>query len=153
MTEKILDAMFLFLILLASWVDVHKREIPNDISIAIAILGVAALHAVESITLSERLTGIFCISLPMAVLTYIRPGSFGGGDIKLAAAGGGFLGYRRALAAGAAAVMAGAIVLGVLLFKKKIKRKDEVPFVPFLGFGMVLGLFRGFEMAAWYWGK
>lgn len=147
-----MDAMFLFLVLEASWIDVHKREIPDRIPAAMVALGTAAVWTVESITLSERLTGLFCISLPMIVLAYIRPGAFGGGDIKLAAAGGAFLGARRALAAGAVSVLAGGIVLGILLLKKKVKRKDEVPFVPFLGLGMILGLLQGFEMAAWYIG-
>lgn len=153
MTEKILDAMFLFLVLEASWIDLHKREIPDRIPAEMVILGIVAVWTVDSITLSERLTGLFCISLPMIALANIWPGAFGGGDIKLAAAGGVFLGARRAFAAGAVSILAGGIILGVLLFKKKVKRKDEVPFVPFLGMGMVLGLLQGFEMAAWYIGQ
>lgn len=152
MAEKILDTMFLFLVLCASLTDIRKREIPDGIPAAMAFIAAAAAWSGKSVTLSEQLAGIFCLSLPMALLACIRPGTWGGGDIKLAAAGGGFLGIRRMLAAGAVAILTAAFILGILTVRKKITGKDEVPFAPFLGAGMAAGLLWGFEMASWYIG-
>lgn len=91
----------------------------------------------------ERLAGGFSVSLLLVLADVIAPGSFGGGDVKLAAAGGLFLGCRRMIFAGAAAFgLAGAfLVFG--LAAGKLSRKSNVAFGPFLCAGMAAGAIWG----------
>ena len=146
-----MEGVFLFLLLQASFEDLSKREIPDDIPAAVILLAAADMW-IGQMALPERLAGLLCISLPMTAITMARPGAFGGGDVKLAAAGGAFLGLIRMVAAGGIAVLLCGIVLTPLLLTGRITGKASVPFGPFLGAGMAAGLLWGKEIAAWYTG-
>ena len=51
----------------------------------------------EVITISERFIGFFAISVPMFIAIVLIPNAFGGGDIKLLAVCGFFLGWKYVL--------------------------------------------------------
>jgi leader peptidase (prepilin peptidase)/N-methyltransferase len=63
------------------------------------------------------------------------PGGMGGGDMKLAAMLGAFLGWRLGLFALYVAVMAGGVVAAGLLLTRRKRGKDALPFGPFLALG------------------
>jgi leader peptidase (prepilin peptidase)/N-methyltransferase len=63
------------------------------------------------------------------------PAGMGGGDMKLAAMLGAFLGWRLGLFALYVAVMAGGVVAAALLLARRKRGKDAVPFGPFLALG------------------
>ena len=152
MTEKLLEGVFLSLLLWVSFGDVLKREIPDGIPAAMILLAAADMWS-GGMALPERLAGLLCISLPMTAITMVRPGAFGGGDIKLAAAGGAFLGAIRMIAAGGIAVLLCGIVLTPLVLTRRITGKESIPFGPFLSAGMAAGLLWGKEITAWYTGS
>ena len=80
-------------------------------------------------------------------------GGMGGGDMKLGAMMGAFLGWKLVLLAILLGVFAGgAVAIGLLVTGTK-GRKDPVPFGPFLALGGVVSLLWGNALLAWYLGR
>ena len=102
--------------------------------------------------LVERLVGAFCVSVPMLVLTMLIPGAFGGGDIKLMAACGLFLGWKCTLVSTFLGFLFGGIWAAGLLLTGKAERKEHFAFGPFLCLGMGIGLIYGQTLINWYVG-
>lgn len=76
----------------------------------------------------------------------------GWGDVKLGAFLGILLGYQLILVALFFAFILGSIVSVVLVFLKKKKMKDIIPFGPFLVLGGLIALFAGKWIVKWYLG-
>ena len=126
-------------------------EIPNGLVIACIVPAVMAVFAFPNVKIMERLIGIFSVSLPLFAITLAVPGAFGGGDIKLMAVIGFFLGWKMSLTAFMLAVFSGGIYgIGLLLSKKK-GAKEQFAFGPFLCAGAVVAYFWGIEIVTWYW--
>lgn len=129
--------------------DAATREIPDALNAAVALLGlcrVALLGARQGgwvpTVLSHGL-GALCVSLPMLVLCLAVPGAFGGGDIKLMAAAGLFLGWQATLAAFFLAVVSGGGYGFFLLAAGRARRGDQIAFGPFLCAGIAAALLAG----------
>jgi leader peptidase (prepilin peptidase)/N-methyltransferase len=76
----------------------------------------------------------------------------GGGDIKMLAMIGAFLGWKGALASLILASIAGSLI-GILLIVLKGKNfKYAVPFGPFLALGAFCALLYGERLISWYCG-
>ncbi len=69
--------------------------------------------------------------------------AMGGGDAKLAAMMGAWLGWKLLLLSGFLACMLGAIVGGGAIALKLLSRRQPIPFGPFLALGAVLSLLFG----------
>ena len=67
----------------------------------------------------------------------------GGGDLKLGAMLGAFLGWKALLLALFVAVVLGGVVAIVLLASGLRGRKDPIPFGPFLAIGGAVAIFLG----------
>lgn len=127
-----LPLLFCPLLLAASVCDIKKREIPDSLSVAIAL---CALFAFQP----SKLRGIF-VALLLFIVTYFF-GGFGGGDLKLIAASGLVLGFPLC----ALGVFIGLAVeiayydLTVLIQKlhKGQAAEKHLPLVPFLSVGFI----------------
>ena len=80
------------------------------------------------------------MSLPLFVICLIRPGAFGGGDVKLMAGCGFFLGAEAVWLSFLFAVFAAGGRVLFLLFTGRAGRKTRFPLGPFLCAGMALVL-------------
>jgi leader peptidase (prepilin peptidase)/N-methyltransferase len=76
----------------------------------------------------------------------------GGGDIKLLAMIGAFLGWKLALMTIMIGSLVGSVVGVSLLAAKVIAREEYIPFGPFLVLGAVVSLFFGMPILEWYQG-
>lgn len=85
----------------------------------------------------ERMLGMLVISVPMFLTAVLVPGGFGGGDIKLMAAGGLFLGWKGTVLAAVLGIFAGGIWGLYLVLFKRAGRRDAFPFGPCLCGGML----------------
>jgi len=79
-------------------------------------------------------------------------GGMGGGDLKLGAMLGAFLGWKVVLVALFVGVVCGGALAIVLLASGRSGRKDPIPFGPFLAAGGAVALFWGDRIVAWYTG-
>lgn len=140
---------FFALLAAIAWIDYKTMEIPNKLVLAVLTVGIVSLFTMPGPGIGSRIAGIFAVSLPLFLLTLAVPDAFGGGDIKLMAACGLFLGMKLILLSFAFAVLGGGIYgIFLMVFKKKDK-KAHFAFGPFLCAGMALGYFFG--DAAWRW--
>ena len=122
--------------------DVKFRKIRNLYITGIVILAVCSIIVIPEITLWSRMLGIFIISVPMGCVAIIRPGSFGGGDIKLTFACGAFLGMKLVLIGTVIAIfLAGGYCLRLICIKRAEK---DVQFAlgPFLSIGYIITAYK-----------
>lgn len=142
--------VLLTLLLIIAQIDQQTMEIPNGIVLACMVPAVLAIFAFPSVTIRSRLIGILSVSVPLLLITFFVPGAFGGGDIKLMAVLGFFLGWKMCLTAFAFAVLTGGFYgIGLLLSKKK-GGKEHFAFGPFLCVGTVVAIFAGEQLLSWY---
>lgn len=76
--------------------------------------------------------------------------TMGGGDVKLAAMMGAFLGWAGLVTGLLAGFVAGALVGGFLMLSRLRKGKDPIPFGPFLAAGGLAAAFWGPAVIGWY---
>lgn len=148
----IIILLFLALLLIISSVDITTMEIPNTFVIAALVLGIISIFIMPGTSLPSRILGMFVVSVPLLLITLLVPGAFGGGDIKLMAACGLFLGTKLTLLSFAFAVLTGGLYGIWLLVMKKKCGKEHFAFGPFLCLGMAAALFIGDRVWDWYAG-
>lgn len=142
----ILRTAFFIVLLTASYQDIKKMEIKDGCHAAIVLLAAAAMLLDRNTGTASRLLGALCVSAPMLALSLLIPGAFGGGDIKLMAAAGLFLGWKSIVISAVLAVFAaGAYGLYIRMIKKA-GRGQCFPFGPFLCAGMAAAVLWGKEL-------
>lgn len=148
----VIGFLLLCILTVVSFIDLDTMEIPFPLVVAAALIGAASCPFFPEISLIERGIGMLCVSLPLYLLTVIIPGAFGGGDIKLTAACGIFLGWKLNLLALFLAVMGGGVYGIWLLATKRKGKKDHFAFGPFLCVGIAVAMFAGENILDWYLG-
>jgi leader peptidase (prepilin peptidase)/N-methyltransferase len=84
------------------------------------------------------------------LVAVVSRGGMGGGDIKLTAMMGAFLGMRDLGVAVFIGLLAGSAVgIGLMIAGRKT-RKDAIPFGPFLALGGICAVFWGRSLVEWY---
>jgi leader peptidase (prepilin peptidase)/N-methyltransferase len=98
----------------------------------------------------DSLVGIVIGGGIFLVIILASGGGMGGGDMKLGAMFGAFLGWKVTLVALFVAVVLGGLLAVVLLVSGLVRRKDPIPFGPFLATGGAVGLVWGEQIIRWY---
>ncbi len=88
--------------------------------------------------------------VPLLLICILSGGGIGGGDIKLAAAGGLWLGWQGAFLSLALASWTGGAVAAFLMLSGRRGRRDAVAFGPFLSLGIGMSFFFGSEILTLY---
>lgn len=148
--ENAVVLCYLGILLTVALIDWRTRIIPNRFHIFILLLGMAQLFLVPEHGLGARLTGMLLVSVPMLLLTLAVPGAFGGGDIKLMAASGFFLGMDAIVCAMLFGLLTGGGYAAFMLATKRLKKTDQFALGPFLAFGLGLAALWGDRIAARY---
>ena len=141
---------YLGILLVVALIDWDTQIIYNRFHIIIAILAAAQIFLVPEHGIGDRLLGALIVSVPMLVLALIVPGAFGGGDIKLMAASGLFLGMDAIVCAMFFGLLSGGGYAAFMLATKRLKKSDQFAFGPFLAFGLAVAALWGDQIAAWY---
>ncbi|MBE0596250.1 MAG: prepilin peptidase, partial [Desulfuromonadales bacterium] len=120
-------------------------------------LGFAASFAVPWLSWSDSLVGIvagggslYLIAAGYELLT--KKEGMGGGDIKLLAMIGAFLGWQAILPVIFISSLMGSLVGVPLMLIRKADRRLAIPFGPFLAAGAVIYLLWGRQLISWYLG-
>ncbi|WP_026475853.1 prepilin peptidase [Alkaliphilus transvaalensis] len=141
------------LILTISAIDLQHQIIPDEL--VITGLGIVFLFNViyyidsPEILLSS-LGGGFLAGGFFLFLAVITKGGMGGGDIKLMALLGFWLGWRPILIVIFLSFLLGAIISIILMILKIKGRKDMIPFGPFIGLATLLTVFFGNDIINYY---
>lgn len=134
-------------------IDLDHQIIPDVITLPGVVVGAVANVAVRPENWPDTLLGIVVGGGLFLIIILASGGGMGGGDMKLGAMMGAFLGWKLVLLAILLGVFAGgAVAIGLLSTGRK-GRKDPVPFGPFLALGAVVSLLWGHSLLAWYLGR
>ncbi|NTW04846.1 MAG: prepilin peptidase [Peptococcaceae bacterium] len=141
--------VFLSLLVPVTIIDYKHSIIPDKINAVGVILGLPFLLQSREIAYSG-IIGFFAGGGLLLIIAVISRGGMGGGDIKLASVMGLFLGWKYLFLALFIAFSAGAVVGGVLLMTGIKKRKDPIPFGPYLATGAIVSALFGQTLISRY---
>ena len=155
-TEGLVYYAFIAALLTITFIDLDHQIIHDVISLPGIPLGFAASFFIPPITWMDSLIGLlvgggslYAVAWGYALITGKE--GMGGGDIKLLAMIGAFIGWKGVLVTifmgSAIGTLAG---LTAMLAEKK-DMKMRIPFGPFLAMGAVISIFFGNELIVWYW--
>ena len=147
--KALICSAFASILTVVAYVDFKRKLIPDSAVLTLAALAVPYALFMSGEPLSAHVIGAFVISAPFLALAFAT-GGMGGGDVKLMAAGGLFLGYKLAFISVLLGSVSGAAVSVFLLIKKKAGPKSEIAFGPFLALGLILALFFGNPLIDFY---
>lgn len=148
---------FLSALIVITFIDLDHQIIPDPISLPGIVVGFLAALLLDQPTWQASLLGIL---LGGGVLWIVAEGYYwltrregmGGGDIKLLAMIGAFLGWQAVPLTLLISSLGGTLVGFSLLLLQGRDTRTPIPFGPFLAFGAVCSLFVGKELIAWYLG-
>ena len=146
----ILYFIVLCILLVITYIDNDTMEIPDSLNIAILVCGILAIWLGPEIPILSRVIGLFAISVPLFLIAFFIGGAFGGGDVKLMAAAGFFLGWQNAIVATFIGIVIGGVYGVILLAKRKKGRKEHFAFGPALCIGIAIAMFAGTNIINWY---
>jgi leader peptidase (prepilin peptidase)/N-methyltransferase len=142
-------------LLVVTFIDLEHQIIPDVISIPGLLVGLGLSVLTGNPGWKSSLIGLlvgggllYLLAAGYEILT--KREGMGGGDIKLLAMIGAFLGWTGVLVTVILAAVVGSILgIALILFWKK-GRTHALPFGPFLSLGALIHLFWGPELIAWY---
>jgi leader peptidase (prepilin peptidase)/N-methyltransferase len=132
-----------FILLMASLVDADIMEIPDSTHVVLVLLAGFSFYAWPEISWQSHLIGCVCVSVPFFIITLIKEGAFGFGDVKLMAAAGLLLGWQHTLLATFIGIITGGIFATGLLISKRKGAKGHFAFGPFLSLGIFTSMIFG----------
>jgi leader peptidase (prepilin peptidase)/N-methyltransferase len=133
------------LLLLMTITDFEQQVILDEMIVAFALSGLCYVFHLQ-LSLKDHLLASLGGGCFFLFLAFISKGALGGGDIKLIAALGLWLGWRSLLSVILYGAIAGGIAALILLLTKKIKRKQFLAYGPYFALsaiGLMLQLLRG----------
>jgi leader peptidase (prepilin peptidase)/N-methyltransferase len=136
-------------------IDLHHQIIPDVISLPGIVVGVLGSLIIPQITFWTSLIGMLAGggSLFLVATVYqwlFKREGMGGGDVKLLAMIGAFLGWKAVILTILLSSFIGSIIGIMLILIKGKDFKYAIPFGPFLALGAVISLFWGEQLIGWY---
>lgn len=153
--ELLFSLIFCSSLFVTSVIDLKHQIIPDEISLPGIILGFLFSFWMNQITWWESLLGILLgggcfLLIAWGYEKIAKREGLGGGDIKLLAMIGAWLGVKSLLSVIIISSLLGSVVgIGIMiLFKKDFK--SAIPFGPFLALGALAYLFWGTEIQSFF---
>jgi len=144
-------------LVIIAFIDLHEQIVPDVISLPGIVIGFIISFFVPYISFINSGLGVIIgggiiLIIGMAGSAIFKKEAMGGGDVKLAAMIGAFLGWRYIIISLFLGFFLGALA-GIVLILSKIKsREDTVPFGPFIVLGSFITLLWGEKILSWYIG-
>jgi leader peptidase (prepilin peptidase)/N-methyltransferase len=149
--------LFVAALVVITFIDLDHQIIPDVISLPGIPIGFACSFYIPWLSWSDSLLGILVgggILLAIAWLYEViaKREGMGGGDIKLLAMLGAFLGWKAILPVVFLSSLLGTLVGVPLMLLQKGDTKFAIPFGPFLAASAIVYLFWGAALINWYFG-
>lgn len=146
---------FIAALIVITVIDLYHQIIPDVISLPGVGVGLLASLLVPEITFWNSLIGILLGggSLFLVATLYqwlFKREGMGGGDVKLLAMIGAFLGWKAVILTILLSSLIGSITGIFIMVLKGKDSKYAIPFGPFLSLGAVISLFYGESLIRWY---
>ena len=143
-------AVLVCILVVVSFIDLEHQIIPDEIVVFSLIVGIILNIISRDVSLLSSAIGFFAASGILLLLAIITKGGMGGGDIKLMAAVGLFIGTGPVLLGLFLSFIIGGIISFLLILFKLKGRKDYIPFGPFLSLGSLISALFYNEIIYWY---
>jgi leader peptidase (prepilin peptidase)/N-methyltransferase len=150
-------ALFLFCssLVVITFIDLEHQIIPDEISLPGIVIGFAFSFFLPWQSWLNSLLGILLGGGSLLLVAYAYQwltgkDGMGGGDIKLLAMMGAFLGWKSVLFIVFASSLIGSVFGITIMLVQKKDSKLAIPFGPYLAFGAVLYIFYGRQLIHWY---
>lgn len=142
-------------ILVITFIDIDHQIIPDVITYPGIVVGFLTSFVLAHITYKESLFGIILgggilFLVAWGYYLFTKREGMGGGDIKLLAMIGAFLGWKGVIFTIFVGSAIGTAVGAALALRREQGRRLAIPFGPFLGLGALLFLFFGPQIIGWY---
>jgi len=146
---------FVAALIVITVIDLYHQIIPDVISIPGIGVGLLAALILPQITFFNSLMGILLGGGSLFLIATLYQWLFkregmGGGDVKLLAMIGAFLGWDAVILTILLSSFIGSMTGIVIIVLKGKNFKYAIPFGPFLSLGAVIALFYGQEIVKWY---
>ncbi|CAG0953529.1 leader peptidase (prepilin peptidase) / N-methyltransferase [Geobacteraceae bacterium] len=138
-----------------TFIDLDHQIIPDVISLPGIVVGFACSFVLPWLGWKSSLIGIVAGGGSLLLVAWLyelftKKEGMGGGDIKLLAMMGAFLGWRSVPFIIFASSLIGSVIGVTLMLIQKKDGKLAIPFGPFLAAGAVLYIFYGKAIITWY---
>lgn len=147
--------VFCAALVVVTFIDLDHQIIPDVVSLPGIIVGIGSSQLVPWFTLSDYLLGVllgggilYAIASCYELLT--KREGMGGGDIKLLAMIGAFLGWKAILPIVFLSSLLGTMIAVPIMLLRGADRRYAVPFGPFLAGAAVIYLLWGQGILLWY---
>jgi leader peptidase (prepilin peptidase)/N-methyltransferase len=143
-------------LLVVFFVDLDFQIIPDVITLPGVVLGLAVSLIPGCLGIVHALIGLIVGGGSLYLIAILgdwlfKKESMGGGDIKLAAMLGAFLGWQKVIFVFIAAAFIGMIVsVGIMAISAEFRRNRVVPFGPFLATAAVIAIIWGDRIIGFY---
>ena len=148
-----LSSLIIFLIfgisISISVIDIKTLTIPN--SLIGFFLALSIYPVILNSNIKDNIFGFLLMGVFFAAVLLVFPGSFGGGDVKFAAAIGILLGFELSIVALETALVTGSLIGLVYVVKSRRGFKIKMPFAPFLSAGVFVSLMYGRDILLIYY--
>ncbi len=141
--ESLLCIMFFGTLVTVSIFDLYKMKIPDFLCVIILVVGIISMFFMKDIKMVDRLLGIFVVSTPMFAIAMLARKGFGGGDIKLMAASGIFMGAKLIIVSFILAMIMAGIYIIISYFVKNKSIKNGFALGPCFSIGMIISCMLG----------
>jgi len=147
--------LFVAALIVITVIDLYHQIIPDVISLPGIGVGLGASLIIPQNTFFNSLVGILLGggSLFLVATLYqwlFKREGMGGGDVKLLAMIGAFLGWKAVILTILLGSLIGSITGIIIMVLKGKDFKYAIPFGPFLSLGAVISLFYGENLIRWY---
>ena len=144
-------------LVIIAFIDLNEQIVPDVISLPGIAIGFIISFFVPYISYANSALGILIgggiiLIIGMAGSIIFKKEAMGGGDVKLAAMIGAFLGWRYIIISLFLGFFLGALAGIILILSKTKSREDVVPFGPFIVLGSFITLLWGEKIISWYIG-
>jgi len=145
-TQTAIFAFYIAIFTVIFFIDLEQGIIPDRVIYPAAGVAVLISFFLPEVGLLRALIGgILGLGLIFGIYLAAR-GGMGGGDVKLAGLIGLAAGFPAVVPSLLLACLGGGITASILLGLRRKRRKDPVPFGPFLAVGALAGLLWGTQM-------
>ena len=137
-------------LIIITFIDIDYKIIPNVITIPAIPIGLVLSYFFLPHSIINALIGMLGGGGLLLLMAVIYPGGMGGGDIKMVAMLGAFLGWQKIFLTIFLGSLIGSVVGIAMIISKKGGRKTKIPFGPYLAAGAILSIFFGNAIIEYY---
>lgn len=131
--------------------DVLYQEIPDRFSIPTIILSLVLIFLNPDLSIQDALIGALIPTIFFGLQFALSKGTWiGGGDLRLGIIMGLLLGTKNVIVALFLSYILGAVLSVFLIASKKLNKKSQIAFGPFLIIGTIITLFYGNQIIETY---